>query len=46
MKNVLKGTHFANVEEVTQATAEALMGVKSQRVGKPSGAVGSASRYR
>ena len=28
MKNVLKGKHFADVEEVKQKTAEALKGIK------------------
>ena len=28
MKKVLKGKHFANVEEVKQKTAEALKGIK------------------
>ena len=28
MKNVLKGKHFANVEEVKQKTAEALKDIK------------------
>ena len=44
-KNVLKGKHFANVEEVKQNVAEALKGIKTNKLKKTFWAVEKMSQY-